>query len=271
MSTFAIAKKQKPPSRARRRFALRRSALDAGEGGDGEKVGQEEDTEGEFGFPEDGFDDGGQGRVEETAQIGRHVKDGLAGRVDSGAVRDDGGDFGNACLAEAGAGKFDDSLLAEPVEEPGDGEGGGLFDDGAEQDVVKDFAPSADDAVNDDIDEGEYYEGNEDEREAGLALVTHDEVAEAEDQAGGVDDAEDEVHPGNETCGADSERRAIGGDGLAVNDDSEIRLYDLVAVAIRVVDDVIFVIGGGYNWGMVRDVHRVFLLLMSSQKPLGFD
>lgn len=135
-------------------------ALGVVEGGDGEKIGQEEDAEGEFDFPEDGFDNDGQRRVEEAAQISRHVEDGLTRGVDFGTVRNDGGDFGDAGLAEAGTDKFDDGLFAESVKESGDGEGGRPFNDGAEEDVVDDFAPGTDDAVEDDVNKSKSHESD---------------------------------------------------------------------------------------------------------------
>lgn len=64
----------------------------------GEDVGQEEDDESAFGFPEDGFDEGGQGRVEAAAEKSHYIDKGVDGRVEVRTMRDDGGDFGEADL-----------------------------------------------------------------------------------------------------------------------------------------------------------------------------
>lgn len=102
-------------------------------------------------------------------------------------------------------------------------------------------------------------------------MVASDGVAKAENQAGRVDNAEDEVYPSDETCDADLEWRAAGNDGFVVNDDLEAGFYGLVIALAMAFGDIIFVIGGGYNWGMVGDAHWIFLLLSFLQKPFGID
>ena len=109
-------------------------------------------------------------------------------------------------------------------------------------------------------------------------MIADEEVAEAKDQSGRIDSAEDEVRPGDETRKPDFEGLAAG-EGLAVDEKLEIRA---LAYDRALSDDVIFVIGGGITgviWVdlvgrfrlvlVLRDVRRGVSLKLSRNSTFG--
>lgn len=251
--------KQKPPPPEGRRSALQGLALGLVGAGDGENVGQEKDDEADFDFPKDGFDDGGQRRVEETRQVGHQIEDGLARGADAGAVWDDGGDFGDVGLVEETAGEVAGDFFAQLVEELFQSEEVGPTGDGAEENVVHEVAPSADDGFNDEVNEDQGDKRKQDEEKVGL--LAEEEVAKAKDQSGRIDDAEDEVRPGNEAGNSGPERLAASdmltarlGLGFAG------RFAEVVAECDVVVEKT-----GAEGVGNVHEVPP----LSGSQKPSG--
>lgn len=78
--------------------------------GIGEDIGDKEDDKSTFDLPKGGLDERQQGRVEETAQIRRHIEQRAGRGVKTRAVRDDGGDFGDADVAEGAPGEVKGGL-----------------------------------------------------------------------------------------------------------------------------------------------------------------